>query len=157
MPVGAFGGPKEIMEKLAPIGPVYQAGTLSGNPIAMKMGINTLSYLRDHREVYEILEARAQQLEEGFNENIKKTGVKAKVVRVGGMSALFFTDQEVVDFASVMTSDTSLYSRYFKTMLERGNLMPPAQFEGIFVSAAHTEADIEKTVSDHLEALKKLG
>ncbi len=156
MPVGAFGGPKEIMEKLAPIGPVYQAGTLSGNPIAMKMGINTLSYLRDHREVYEILEARAQQLEEGFNENIKKTGVKAKVVRVGGMSALFFTDQEVVDFASVMTSDTSLYSRYFKTMLERGNLMPPAQFEGIFVSAAHTEADIEKTVSDHLEALKKL-
>ena len=156
MPVGAFGGRREIMEKLAPLGPVYQAGTLSGNPIAMKMGLNTLTYLKNHPEVYKILEARAAQLEEGFNANIAKTGVKAKMVRFGGMSALFFTDQEITDFASVMTSDTEMYSRYFKMMLERGNLMPPAQFEGIFVSAAHTEEAIEKTVADNLEALKQL-
>ncbi|MDO4288958.1 MAG: glutamate-1-semialdehyde 2,1-aminomutase [Eubacterium sp.] len=156
MPVGAFGGRRDIMEKLAPLGPVYQAGTLSGNPIAMKMGINTLTYLKNNPGVYTILEDRAKQLEEGFNANIEKTGVKAKMVRLGGMSALFFTDQEITDFASVMTSDTEMYSRYFKAMLDLGNLMPPSQFEGIFVSAAHTEADIEKTVADNLEALKTL-
>lgn len=156
MPVGAFGGRRDIMEKLSPVGPVYQAGTLSGNPVAMKMGLNTLTYLKNHPEVYTTLEERAKQLEAGFNENIQKTGVKAKIVRFGGMSALFFTDHEIRDFASVMTSDTEMYAKYFKEMLERGNLLPPAQFEAIFMSAAHSEADIAKTVADNLEALKTL-
>ncbi|MEG0508402.1 MAG: glutamate-1-semialdehyde 2,1-aminomutase [Eubacterium sp.] len=156
MPVGAFGGRRDIMEHLAPLGPVYQAGTLSGNPIAMKMGLNTLTYLKNHPEVYTILEDRAKQLEAGFNANIEKLGVKAKMVRFGGMTTLFFTDREIVDFESVMTSDTKMYARYFAEMLNRGNLMPPAQFEGIFVSASHTEADIEKTIADCLEALKTL-
>lgn len=156
MPVGAFGGRRDIMEKLSPVGPVYQAGTLSGNPIAMKMGLNTLTYLKDHKEVYTILEDRAKQLEKGFNENIQKTGVKAKMVRFAGMSALFFTDRDIRDFSSVMTSDTDMYAKYFAEMLERGNLMAPAQFEAIFISAAHTEEDIQKTVADNLEALKTL-
>lgn len=157
MPVGAFGGRRDIMEKLSPLGPVYQAGTLSGNPIAMKMGLNTLTYLKEHPEVYTHLEDCAKQLEAGFNQNIKETGVKAKMVRFGGMSALFFTDQEISDFSSVMTSDTKTYAKYFAEMLNRGNLMPPAQFEGIFVSAAHTKADIEKTIADNLAALKALA
>lgn len=156
MPVGAFGGRRDIMEKLSPLGPVYQAGTLSGNPIAMKMGLNTLTYLKAHPKVYTHLEDRAKQLEEGYNKNIKKTGAKAKMVRFGGMTALFFTDQEIVDFASVMTSDTQVYTKYFAEMLNRGNLMPPAQFEGIFVSAAHTAADIDKTIADNLASLKAI-
>ena len=157
MPVGAFGGRADIMAALAPDGPVYQAGTLSGNPIAMKMGLNTLHYLKDHPEVYEVVEARGRQLEEGFNANIAATGVKARVNRYAGMTTLFFTDHPVTDFASVMTSDTELYARYFALMLEAGNLMPPSQFEGIFVSAAHTEEDIARTVADNRRALEALA
>ena len=157
MPVGAFGGRADIMAALAPDGPVYQAGTLSGNPIAMKMGLNTLHYLKDHPEVYEVVEARGRQLEEGFNANIAATGVKARVNRYVGMTTLFFTDHPVTDFASVMTSDTKLYAEYFALMLEAGNLMPPSQFEGIFVSAAHTEEDIARTVADNRRALEALA
>lgn len=157
MPVGAFGGPEEIMHYLAPDGPVYQAGTLSGNPIAMKMGLNTLTYLKNHPEVYDIVEERAKRLEAGFNANIKATGVKAVVNRYAGMSALFFTDQPVTDFTSVMTSDTDMYSRYFGMMFDAGNLIPPSQFEGIFVSAAHSDEDIDKTIADNRAALEKLA
>jgi glutamate-1-semialdehyde 2,1-aminomutase len=157
MPVGAFGGRREIMEKLAPQGPVYQAGTLSGNPIAMRMGLNTLTYLKDHPEVYTQMEARAAQLAEGFEANIAAVGVPATVNRFAGMTALFFTRGPVTDFASVMTSDTTLYSAYFARMLEAGNLIPPSQFEGIFVSAAHSEADIAKTVADNRAALEALA
>lgn len=156
MPVGAFGGRREIMETVAPLGGVYQAGTLSGNPIAMKMGLNTLTYLRDHPEVYQGLEEKAQLLEAGFRENIKKTGVKAQMVRFKGMSCMFFTDQPVISYAAVMTSDTRAYTTYFKAMLEAGNFLPPSQFEAIFISAAHTKEDIEKTIADHYQALQQL-
>lgn len=157
MPVGAFGGPKKIMACLAPEGPVYQAGTLSGNPIAMKMGLNTLTYLKQHPEVYTAMDERAARLEAGFNANIAATGVKATVNRCAGMSALFFTDQPVKNFAGVMTSDTAMYTRYFKMMLEAGHLMPPSQFEGIFVSAAHSDAAIDKTIADNRKALEALA
>jgi len=141
---------------VAPLGGVYQAGTLSGNPIAMKMGMNTLTYLRDHPEIYVELEEKAKLLEAGFKANIKKTGVKAQMVRVKGMTCLFFTDQPINGYKAVMTSDTNAYTRYFKSMLDAGNLLPPAQFEGIFLSTAHTIEDIQKTIEDNYQALKNL-
>ncbi|MBK5243442.1 MAG: glutamate-1-semialdehyde 2,1-aminomutase [Eubacteriaceae bacterium] len=156
MPVGAYGGRRDIMETVAPLGGVYQAGTLSGNPIAMKMGMNTLTYLRDHPEVYTELEEKAKLLEAGFKENIEKTGVKAQMVRFKGMTSLFFTDQPINGYQAVMTSDTQAYTQYFKAMLDAGNLLPPAQFEGIFLSTAHTTEDIEKTIEDNYQALKSL-
>ena len=156
MPVGAYGGRRDIMETVAPLGGVYQAGTLSGNPIAMKMGLNTLTYLRDHPKVYTEMEENAKLLEAGFKANIEKTGVKAQMVRFKGMTCCFFTDQPIDGYAAVMTSDTKAYTKYFKSMLDAGNLMPPAQFEGIFLSAAHTKVDIEKTIADHYQALKSL-
>ena len=157
MPVGAFGGPAEIMAMLAPDGPVYQAGTLSGNPIAMHMGLNTLRYLKAHPETYDIVTARAKRLTDGFEANIKATGVKAVVNRCAGMSALFFTDQKVENFGGVMTSDTDMYADYFKKMLDMGNMLPPSQYEGIFVSLAHTEADIDKTIADNRKALEAIA
>ncbi len=157
MPVGAYGGRRDIMATVAPLGGVYQAGTLSGNPIAMKMGLNTLTYLRDHPEVYTEMEANAKLLEAGFKANIEKTGVKAQMVRFKGMTCCFFTDVPIEGYAAVMTSDTKAYTKYFKAMLDAGNLMPPAQFEGIFLSAAHTKADIEKTITDHYQALLSLS
>lgn len=156
MPVGAYGGRRDIMETVAPLGGVYQAGTLSGNPIAMKMGMNTLTYLRDHPEVYVELEEKAKLLEAGFKANIKKTGVKAQMVRFKGMTCLFFTDQHINGYKAVMTSDTKAYTQYFKSMLDAGNLLPPAQFEGIFLSTAHTTEDIEKTIEDNYQALTSL-
>ena len=157
MPVGAYGGRRDIMATVAPLGGVYQAGTLSGNPIAMKMGLNTLTYLRDHPEVYTEMEENAKLLEAGFKANIEKTGVKAQMVRFKGMTCCFFTDIPIDGYAAVMTSDTKAYTKYFKAMLDAGNLMPPAQFEGIFLSAAHTKADIEKTIADHYQALLSLS
>jgi len=156
MPVGAYGGRRDIMETVAPLGGVYQAGTLSGNPIAMKMGMNTLTYLRDHPEVYTEMEDKAKLLEAGFQANIEKTGVKAQMVRFKGMTCLFFTDQPINGYQAVMTSDTQAYTKYFKFMLDAGNLLPPAQFEGIFLSTAHTIKDIEKTIEDNYQALKSL-
>ena len=154
MPVGAYGGRREIMEEIAPLGGVYQAGTLSGNPIAMTMGLNTLNHLKKHPEIYDQLENKAKILEEGFNENVKKTGAKAQMVRIGGMTCFFFTDLPITGYKAVMQSDTKAYANYFRAMLEAGNLLPPAQFEGIFLSTAHTEADLEKTIGDHYLALK---
>lgn len=156
LPVGAYGGRREIMEVVAPLGGVYQAGTLSGNPIAMKMGLNTLRYLRDNPSVYTELEEKAKVLEEGFKENIKTTGIKAQMVRVKGMTCLFFTDREISSYEAVMTADTKAYTRYFKAMLDAGNLFPPAQFEGIFLSTAHSLSDLEKTIKDNYKALKAM-
>lgn len=156
MPVGAYGGRRDIMACIAPLGGVYQAGTLSGNPIAMKMGLNTLTYLREHPQVYTDLETKAIMLEEGFKENIKKTGTKAQMVRVKGMTCFFFTDTPITGYDAVMTADTAAYADYFRSMLDAGNLLPPAQFEGIFLSTEHTEADLLKTIADHYQALKNM-
>lgn len=156
MPVGAFGGKREIMEKLAPTGPVYQAGTLSGNPVAMTMGLNTLQYLKTHPEIYTFMEDMATCLEKGFLDNAKEANIPIAVNRIGGMLSMFFTDKKVEDYASVMGSDTDRYAQYFKEMLDLGQLLPPAQFEGIFLSAAHSKSIIEETLVAQRSAFKKI-
>ncbi len=156
LPVGAFGGKKEIMEMIAPSGPVYQAGTLSGNPLAMTAGIAALTYIKDHPEVYSILEEKALTLENGFLENFKKINKNFALNRAGSMSCLFFTENPVVDFKSALKSDTGLYGKYFNEMLNQGIYLAPAQFEAAFISTAHTDEDIEKTIAAQRNAFKKI-
>jgi glutamate-1-semialdehyde 2,1-aminomutase len=156
LPVGAFGGKKEIMETVAPSGPVYQAGTLSGNPLAMSAGYAALSYIKDHPELYNELEEKSLYLEEGIKENLKRLNKKLAFNRVGSMLTLFFTDKEVKDFNSAVKSDTKLYGKYFHEMLKRGIYLPPAQFEAFFISTAHTNNDLDKTIKAHYEGLKNI-
>ncbi len=157
LPVGAYGGKKEVMDMLAPTGPVYQAGTLSGNPLAMAAGIAMLKLIRNTKDFYQELERKAKKLEEGILENFAETGVKGVVNRVGSMMTLFFTENEkVTSFDEAMTADTSKYANYFKHSLESGNYIAPSQFECLFVSYAHTNKDIENLISANLSALKKI-
>ena len=155
MPVGAYGGKKKIMEQVAPVGPVYQAGTLSGNPLAVRAGLETLKLLKEP-EFYQELERKAQLLENGLKENLKKLDVPYYLTRVGSMSCLFFTDREVNDYDTALTSDTELYGRYFHAMLEEGIYLAPSQFEATFISAAHTDEDLEKTIEANYRCLKKV-
>ncbi len=145
LPVGAYGGRREIMEKLAPLGPVYQAGTLSGNPLAMAAGIAALEQLRQPG-VYQQLEARAAILAAGLAAAAARAGVPTYATRVGSMMTTFFTGQPVRDYASAKTSDTAKYAAWFRWMLEEGVYFAPSQFEAGFVSTAHTEADIDATI-----------
>ncbi len=156
LPVGAFGGKKEIMEMVAPSGPVYQAGTLSGNPLAMSAGYAALSYIKDHPEIYNQLEEKSAYLEKGFKENLKKLNKHFSLNRVGSMLTLFFTEDEVTDFNSAVKSDTKLFGQYFHEMLKRGIYLPPAQFEAFFVSTVHTIADLDKTIKANKEALEQI-
>jgi len=156
LPVGAFGGKKEIMEYLAPGGSVYQAGTLSGNPLAMAAGYETISILKNNG-IYTSLEKKAQFLEEGLKNNLKTLNLNFTMNRVGSMMTLFFTGKKVTDFNSAFTSDTQLFSEYFRTMLENGIYLAPSQFEASFLSAAHSEEDIEKTIKVNYRSLKSLG
>ena len=153
LPVGAFGGKAEIMETLSPVGPVYQAGTLSGNPLAMAAGYAALSYIKDHPEIYLQLEKSSMYLENGFKENLKSVGKNYAMNRVGSMMCMFFTENNVDDFKSALTSDTGLYGKYFHEMLNRGIYLAPAQFEALFVSTAHTKDDLDKTIKAHKESL----
>lgn len=146
LPVGAYGGKSELMRKIAPEGPVYQAGTLSGNPVAMTAGIATLKCLQQPG-FYETLESRSAMLEDGLKEAAGKAGVPVVMNRVGSMLGLFFTDQPVSDFAEAQKSDVALFARYYKEMLELGIYLAPSQYEAAFVSSAHSEADIETTIS----------
>jgi glutamate-1-semialdehyde 2,1-aminomutase len=150
LPVGAFGGRVDVMEMLAPIGPVYQAGTLSGNPLAMAAGIATLEEL-SQGDAYGKLERRAA----GFADEWKKI-VKGHSVRIGSLFCTFFTDREVVDYASAKTSDTKRYAKFFHALLDCGVYLAPSQFEVGFLSLAHTEADIEETLRAATEAVKAL-
>lgn len=156
LPVGAFGGKREIMEKLSPSGPVYQAGTLSGNPLAMAAGYAALSYIKEHPEIYVQLEKSSMYLENGFKENLKTVGKNYAMNRVGSMMCMFFTEQPVNDFKSALTSDTALYGKYFHEMLKRGIYLAPAQFEALFVSTAHTKEDLDKTIRAHKESVAHL-
>ena len=156
LPVGAFGGKREIMEKVAPAGPVYQAGTLSGNPLAMSAGIAALTCIKENPGLYGELEKKAEYLELGLKENHKKLGVKYAMNRVGSMSCLFFTETEVTDFNSALTSDTAAYGRYFQEMLKRGVYLAPAQFEAMFLSTAHSRDDLDHTIRAHYESLKSI-
>lgn len=156
LPVGAYGGKKEIMEMISPSGPIYQAGTLSGNPIAMSAGYAALSYIKNHPEIYEQLEQNSAYLENGIKEAIKLSGRNFQLNRIGSMMTLFFTEEPVTDYKTAVKSDTKLYGRYFHEMLNRGIYLPPAQFEAMFVSTAHSKEDLDKTIAANFEALKKI-
>src|SRR5688572_24914023 len=155
LPVGAYGGRAEVMDHLAPDGPVYQAGTLSGNPLAMAAGCVTLDALA-RPDAYEKLEATSARLHGGLMEATSSSDVKATINRVGSMITLFFTPGPVTDYASAKASDTGLYARFFHAMLERGVYFPPAQFEAAFVSLAHSPGDVDATVSAARDAFRAL-
>ncbi|MBU0651498.1 MAG: glutamate-1-semialdehyde 2,1-aminomutase [Proteobacteria bacterium] len=154
LPVGALGGRREIMEHLAPIGPVYQAGTLSGNPLAMTAGIATLDLLEE--KPYPELDRMTEKLCAGFAELFREKGIPARINRVGSLFTLFFTADEVVDFETASRSDTALFARFFQGMLAEGINLAPAQFEAGFVSFAHTDDDIARTISCCAKVLKTL-
>lgn len=153
LPVGAYGGKKEIMEMIAPAGPVYQAGTLSGNPLAMTAGITTLKLLQQPG-VYEELEEKSAKLAAGLKKAAEEVGVKACFNRVGSMLCTFFTDVEVVDYKTAATSDTEKFATFFRTMLEQGVYLAPSQFEAAFVSLAHSDEDIERTIQASYRAFE---
>ncbi len=155
LPVGAYGGRRQIMEKISPAGPVYQAGTLSGNPLAMTAGIHTLRLLAQPG-VYERLEQLSARLSEGIGEAAMKAGVPLFQTRVGSMSTAFFTSRQVTDYQSALTSDTARFGRFFLGMLERGFYFAPSQFEATFVSLAHQEADVEATVAAAREVMAEI-
>jgi len=154
LPVGAFGGKKEIMEKIAPSGPVYQAGTLSGNPLAMSAGIAVLKHIKDNPDIYKVLEEKSAYLAAGFAENNKKLGKKYAMNRVGSMMCMFFTEEPVTDYASAIKSDTALYGKFYHEMLNRGVYLAPAQYEALFVSTVHSKEDLDKTIKAQYESLK---
>lgn len=154
LPVGAYGGKKEIMELVAPIGPVYQAGTLSGNPLAMAAGKATLTEMT--LEKYQLLEINGKRLADGFAENAKEAGIPVHINRVGSMICLFFTDEKVTNYEQSQASDTKRFAKYFRLMTEQGILIPPSQFEGMFLSVVHSDEDLERTLEANRNALKKL-
>ena len=145
LPVGAYGGRRDIMEYIAPQGPVYQAGTLSGNPLAMAAGIATLTQL-NASGFYEALDEKTKRLAAGLKDASEKAGIKAKLTRAGSMLGLFFTDRDVMNFEDAKTSDLKMFSDYYKGMLKEGIYLAPSQFEALFVSAAHDTAHIDKTI-----------
>jgi glutamate-1-semialdehyde 2,1-aminomutase len=155
MPVGAYGGRREIMGKIAPLGPVYQAGTLSGNPLAMACGLATLEVLQG-KGVYKTIEGLTVRLCRGLEEICRKKGVPARINRAGSMFTLFFTGEEVSDYATAKKADPAKYARYFAGMMQNGVWLPPSQFEACFLSLAHTEKDIEKTLKAAETALEKV-
>lgn len=157
LPVGAYGGRKEIMEKLAPLGPVYQAGTLAGNPLAMSAGLATLKILNETPDFYQKLDQKAALLEKGLVENLKTAGVSGIINRIGSIMTLFFTEEKKINsYHTAVNSNVGKYSEYFRLSLESGIYLAPSQFEAAFVSAAHTDDDIQKAVSASLTAMKQL-
>ena len=146
MPVGAFGGKREIMEVIAPVGHVYQAGTLSGNPVAMAAGLTQLKILKDHPEIYTNMSHMGDKLYEGMKELVKKYGKPWKVNHIGSLGCIYFTDQDVENYEDAKTSDTEEFARYFRYMLEHGVHLGPSQFEAMFLSNAHTEETTKETL-----------
>ncbi|MFY0607154.1 MAG: glutamate-1-semialdehyde 2,1-aminomutase [Cyclobacteriaceae bacterium] len=156
LPVGAYGGKKEIMDYVSPQGPVYQAGTLSGNPVAMAAGFATLSYLNDHQETYGKLESNTKRIVRGYKETLDVLGLKYSINQIGSMFSLFFTEEEVVDFATAKKCNTEKFGTYFNIMLQAGVYLAPSQFESLFVSAVLTDADIEHIIRANDIALKSI-
>lgn len=146
MPVGAYGGRKEIMEMVSPAGPVYQAGTLSGNPIAMAAGLTQLKLLYENPGIYQKLEKNGEKLYGGIADILAQKNAPCRVNHIGSLGCVFFTTEAVTDYASAKTSDTKAYADYFNYMLNHGVHLAPAQFEAMFLSDAHTDEDIEKTL-----------
>ena len=154
LPVGAYGGSRQLMDNIAPVGPIYQAGTLSGNPLAMAAGIEMIKLLSG-QSVYDELERKSEKLCAGYESNVKKLGIKAQFTRVGSMFSMFFTDQNIIDFESVKSSDTNFFRSYFTSLLEEGVYIAPSQFEAGFMSAVHTDEEIEQTIEANYKALQK--
>jgi glutamate-1-semialdehyde 2,1-aminomutase len=155
LPVGVFGGKREFMDLLAPLGPVYQAGTLSGNPLAMAAGLATVGYLQDHAgEVYPRIEATAKAVFDGVAAEAKKAGVPLTTNRVGAMGTWFFTPGPVTDYDSAAKSDTAMFGRFHRAMLEQGVWLPPSQFEAAFLGTAHGDAEVKATIAAAGEAFK---
>jgi glutamate-1-semialdehyde 2,1-aminomutase len=156
-PVGAYGGKKEIMELIAPSGPVYQAGTLSGNPVAMTAGYTTLKILYENRKrTYKQLEEKAKTLAENFKAIAQKNNIKIQINQIASMMTVFFAESEVRDYDTALKSDTNKFARFFNLMLENGVYLPPSQFEAMFLSTAHSDDDIEKTIIAFEKSIKKL-
>jgi glutamate-1-semialdehyde 2,1-aminomutase len=156
LPVAAYGGRAEIMEMLTPLGPVYQAGTLSGNPLAMRAGLTTLPKLAA-AGFYEDLNRKSARLAEGLRAALKDSGVAGSVNAVGSLMTIFFTGDAVKDYARAKKSDTAMYAAFFQQMLDRGVFIAPSQFEALFVSVAHTDADIEQTIAATGDSLKTIN
>ncbi len=156
LPVGAYGGRREIMELISPLGGVYQAGTLSGNPLAMYMGYKTLTKLRDNKEVYTDMENKAIYMEEAINKIIDKLDAPLTLTRFKGMLCLFFLKGQILSYDDVRGADTEKYGIFFRRMLEEGVLLPPAQFEGLFLSSSHTMADIDFAIEKMDKVLSEI-
>ncbi|HZD45240.1 MAG TPA: aminotransferase class III-fold pyridoxal phosphate-dependent enzyme, partial [Acidobacteriaceae bacterium] len=157
LPCGAFGGRAEIMDMLAPLGPVYQAGTLSGNPLAMAAGVATLAYLATNSKVvYGNLEEASRLVAQGVATVLSEAGVPVTTNRVGAMWTWFFTSERVVDFATAATSDTTRFGAFHRAMLDAGVWLPPSQFEAIFLGTAHTREIIEATLAAARQAVASL-
>jgi len=154
LPLGIYGGRADVMNVIAPEGPVYQAGTLSGNPVAVAAGLATLKRLDERAFI--ALEGLGRALEDELARAVRRSGAKARVQRVGSAFTLFFTSEEVVDLTSAKKSDTAMYAKFFHGMLERGFMLPPAQFEAAFVSLAHTLEDVQAFVTAAREVLTHL-
>jgi glutamate-1-semialdehyde 2,1-aminomutase len=146
LPVGAYGGPTEIMDLVAPLGPMYQAGTLSGNPLAMAAGYAQLRYLKEHKEIYPKLDKMSGELVAGVAAAAKAAAVPMTTNRVGSMFTWFFTPGPVTDWDSASKSDTEAFGRFFRNMLDSGIYLPPSQYEAAFLGTAHTEEDVRKTI-----------
>ncbi|CAH2212020.1 glutamate-1-semialdehyde 2,1-aminomutase [Tepidibacter aestuarii] len=154
LPVGAYGGKKEIMDMVSPVGPVYQAGTLSGNPLAMYMGYKNISILKNNQNIYKELEEKAIRLENGLKENLQKLNIEGTVNRAGSLVCLFFAKGPIENYEDVMNCDVEKFNIYFKELIERGILLAPTQFEAMFLSNAHTNEDIDCTIKASYEAMK---
>jgi glutamate-1-semialdehyde 2,1-aminomutase len=158
LPVGAYGGPAEMMDLVAPLGPVYQAGTLSGNPLAMAAGLATLRYLQEHRRTfYSRLEDLTRQLVSGVTEAAQQNGIALTHNQAGSMFTWFFTNTEVRDWATSQQSDAALYGRFHRGMLDEGVYLPPSQFEAAFLSGAHTADDVSQTIEAALHVFAEMS
>jgi glutamate-1-semialdehyde 2,1-aminomutase len=154
LPVGAYGGKREIMESIAPTGNIYQAGTLSGNPLAMTAGYETLSSLNE--DTYTEINKKVDRLVEGFEKAAEAYDIPLHINRAGSMVGVFFTDEEVVNYETAQSSNLDYFAKYYRAMIEKGVFLPPSQFEGLFLSTAHTDDDIEKTIDAVDYAFSKL-
>jgi glutamate-1-semialdehyde 2,1-aminomutase len=156
LPVGAYGGRKEIMDSVSPAGPIYQAGTLSGNPIAMAAGLAMLRFLKANPDTYEKINSATSRITSGMLKEIKNAGLNYTINQVGSMFTLFFTDKKVIDFGTAKTSDTALFAKYFQSMLHQGVYLAPSQYEAMFISAAVDGQVTDKILSAHRKALQEL-
>ncbi|EAY29707.1 glutamate-1-semialdehyde 2,1-aminomutase [Microscilla marina] len=156
MPVGAYGGKKELMDFVSPVGPVYQAGTLSGNPVAMAAGLTMLQYLNENPLVYKEVEDTAIKMVAGMQQNVESLGLPYTINHIGSMFSIFFTDQKVTDFETAKSCDTALFGKYFQAMLQKGVYLAPSQFETLFVSNVLSDEDIAHFIKANGEALKEI-